>query len=96
MKSIIWSHNSETDLDEIFEIISQDSPKNAINFIKGLVQSVEKILLFPNSGRVVPEFSIAHIRELQYKDYRIVYSVMEDVVLILTVFNGHKEIRRFL
>ena len=96
MKSIIWSHNSEADLDEIFEFISKNSPQNAVNFIKGLTESVEKILIFPTSGRVVPEYSIVHIREIQYKDYRVVYSVMEEVVLILTVFNGHKELRRYL
>lgn len=94
MKSIIWSLSSEADLDEIFECISKDSPQNA--FIKGLIESVEKILIFPNSGRVVPEYLISHIREIHYKDYRAVYSVMEEVVVILTVFNGHKELRRYL
>ena len=96
MKSIIWSLNSEADLDEIFEFINKDSPQNAVKFVKGLIESVEKILIFPTSGRVVPEYSIGHIREIQYKDYRVVYSVMQEIVLILTVFNGHKELRRYL
>jgi plasmid stabilization system protein ParE len=39
MKSIIWSLNSEADLDEIFEFISKNSPQNAVNFIKGLNES---------------------------------------------------------
>ena len=89
----IWSRNSEHDLDQIFEIISQDSLVKAAHFIAELSKSVEKLQLFPETGRIVPEYSITHIREIIHKKYRIVYSVLENKIVILTVFNGHKTLQ---
>ena len=43
--------------------------------VESLSSSCEKILIFPNSGGLVPEYSIGHLREIQYKDYQIVYAV---------------------
>ena len=93
MIPIIWSRNSEHDLDQIFEIISQDSLVKATHFIAELSKSVEKLQIFPETGRIVPEYSITHIREIIHKKYRSVYSVLENKIVILTVFNGHKTLQ---
>jgi len=45
---------------------------------------------FPNKGRIVPELSINQIREILYKNYRIVYLTKKTSIIILTVFEGHK------
>ena len=93
MIPIIWSRNSEHDLDQIFEIISQDSLVKATHFIAELSKSVEKLQIFPETGRIVPEYGITHIREIIHKKYRIVYSVLKNKIVILTVFNGHKTLQ---
>jgi mRNA-degrading endonuclease RelE of RelBE toxin-antitoxin system len=38
----------------------------------------------------VPEFSRDDIRELIEGNYRIVYQVFEDRLVVLTVFEGHQ------
>jgi mRNA-degrading endonuclease RelE of RelBE toxin-antitoxin system len=40
-------------------------------------------------GRKVPEFMRDDIRELIEGNYRIVYQVFEDRLVVLTVFEGH-------
>lgn len=55
MAEIIWSALAKEHLREIDAYIAKGSPFYAIIFIDKLIASVEKIALFPQSGRVVPE-----------------------------------------
>jgi mRNA-degrading endonuclease RelE of RelBE toxin-antitoxin system len=42
------------------------------------------------SGRVVPEFENNNIREVLLGNYRIVYLIQNEIILIITIFEGHK------
>ena len=44
----------------------------------------------PYSGRKVPELSKDDIRELIEGNYRIVYQVFENRLVVLTVFESHR------
>ncbi len=46
---------------------------------------------FPFSGRMVPEFEQNDLRELIQRPYRIVYLAKEDVVTILRVVHGARD-----
>jgi plasmid stabilization system protein ParE len=48
----------------------------------------------PEKGRIVPELSLGNIRELIYKNYRIVYLVKKRSVDILTVFEVHQLLKK--
>ena len=52
-----------------------------------LFDSVERLVDFPESGRVVPEVGVRRIREVIFGAYRVIYSVKEKVE-ILTVRRG--------
>jgi plasmid stabilization system protein ParE len=49
---------------------------------------VERAGEFPESGRVVPELSDSTIREILWRNYRIVYRIKGPLVEIVTVFHG--------
>lgn len=51
-------------------------------------ESVDRLEMFPLSGRVVPEINKQEIREVIFGNYRIVYRLREDEVEILTVHHG--------
>lgn len=89
-KSIVWSKESLTRLHEIEDYIAKDNPKAAIEFVGKLIVRAESIIHHPKKGRVVPEIAIDNIRELLYKNYRIVYIIKEKTIFIVTVFEGHK------
>ena len=42
----------------------------------------------PMSGRVVPEYKDPALRELFWKNYRLVYSIEEDRILIVAIVHG--------
>ena len=46
--------------------------------------------MFPEIGRIVPEYGDPKMREIIYRNYRIVYLVEERAVEIITVFHGSK------
>lgn len=90
-----WSREAGENLVEIEEFIARDSPERAVRFVDALIDHAETILADnPRSGRVVPEIGNPDIRELIYRGYRIVYRLKGDAIDILTVFEGHRLLRR--
>ncbi len=87
---INWSKEAMINLQQIEDFISADNPEVAIRFTDKLISLSKDIGRFPKKGRIVPELSIDLIREIIYKNYRIVYAVKKNSITILTVFESHK------
>ncbi|PIQ09902.1 MAG: plasmid stabilization protein [Ignavibacteriales bacterium CG18_big_fil_WC_8_21_14_2_50_31_20] len=87
---IYWTKESLLNLREIEYFISQDNPNAAIKLTDKLISLVEDLIEFPEKGRIVPELSISQIKEILYKNYRIVYLIKKNSIDILTVFESHK------
>ncbi len=87
---LFWTETAKTDLVSIRRFIAADNPNAAKRWIARLRERVRNILPVPESGRMVPEFSREDIRELIEGNYRIVYQVFTDRIVVLTVFEGHR------
>ena len=55
MEQIKWTTKCLKDLKAINDFISLDSKFYADRFINRLIQRVDQLALFPDSGRIVPE-----------------------------------------
>jgi addiction module RelE/StbE family toxin len=88
MVRIIWSQDAAADLEEICDYIAKDSEYYARVFAQGVINAIERLLLFPESGRVVPEYGQKDIREIIYQNYRIVYRIKSDAVEIVAITHG--------
>jgi toxin ParE1/3/4 len=91
---ILWTREALEQLIEIEDFIANDSLERVVKFVDEIIKHAEASL--PNNthiGRIVPEISNPFIRELIFKEYRIVYRVRENVIEILTVFEGHRLFR---
>ena len=53
-----------------------------------VLQAVERLAPFPQSGRIVPEMNDPMIREIPLGNYRIVYRVRGERVDVLAVYHG--------
>jgi len=91
---LIWTKEALLRLKEIDEYISRDNPVAATDFVDKLILVAETIVDNLKKGRVVPELSLENIRELLYKNYRIVYLVKKNSLEILTVFEGHQLLKK--
>ena len=94
MIKVIWSKESLLRLIEIEEFIAEDNPSKAVEFTDFLVSKSFLIEENPRMGRMVLEFSDPDIRELIIKGYRLVYRIRKSRIDILTVFEGHRLIRK--
>jgi toxin ParE1/3/4 len=79
---LIWSPASRDDLRDIVFFISRDSPRRAEVFGYRLIAETDKLEVFPELGRVVPEYRIPTIREIIVRSYRIVYRVDHERKLV--------------
>ncbi|MGM0505845.1 MAG: type II toxin-antitoxin system RelE/ParE family toxin [Bacteroidota bacterium] len=91
MVKIHWTLQAHEDLHAIFEYISHDSRRVARLFVEKIYHRAGQLRSFPFSGRIVPEVDEENVRELIYRNYRIVYKVDQNAqVDILTVFHSSK------
>jgi plasmid stabilization system protein ParE len=85
---LIWAPRAIADLEAIRDHIAADSEQYASLVVDRLVAAPDRLLQFPESGRMVPEFGRPNLRELALRPYRIVYRLQGDVVEIATVFHA--------
>jgi plasmid stabilization system protein ParE len=72
--------------------IAKDSEVYATNFVQRIVLADEKLTDFPRLGRAVPEADEETIRELLYQNYRIIDRIKNELIEILTVIHGHRDL----
>lgn len=91
---ISWAQSARNDVHGIRRYIAQDSPVYAKQFCERLVATVDKLATHPRIGREVPEAagSTDEIRELIFRDYRILYLLNADTIQVLAVIHGARDL----
>jgi addiction module RelE/StbE family toxin len=92
MRRLVWTEPALADLEAIHDFIAKDSEYYASSFLQELIGQAEKLLIFPEMGRIVPEYGMKGIRELIFQNYRIIYRLEEDFTTILTIIHGKREL----
>ena len=89
---IHWTNRALDHLLAIHEYVAQNSAIYANRLIDRLTRRSEQIGLFPQSGRMVPEYKRSDIREVIERPYRIIYRVKEDQIDILSVVHSAQQL----
>ena len=89
---IEWTQPALSDLENIRDYISRDSEYYAARFIEKIIEAVENLENLPKIGRSVPEAEDENIREILLHNYRIMYRVETDRVLVLTIIHGARDL----
>ncbi len=93
MGQVIWSPSALDDIDAIAEYIARDSADRASLFVTRLLDAVERLSSFPDSGRVIPEIGDPSCREIPVATYRIMYRIEGADVWITGVVHGARNWR---
>lgn len=88
MIALRWTLQAVEDIEAIRAYVARDSEHYAALLTERLFAAVDRLVAFPESGRMVPEFQRPDLRELIVGSYRIVYRLTGDSVAVLTVFHG--------
>jgi toxin ParE1/3/4 len=83
---IVLSKTARLDLKEIVDHIKRDSIKYAFLEKEKIKEAINNLPKHPLSGRIVPELNNNNLRELIFRNYRIIYEIVsEQQINILTI-----------
>ena len=89
---IEWTKTAINRAHEIASYIALDSILESEKWLKNIFNYVKRLENFPESERYVPEIlDKKDLRELVFKNYRIIYRIEKSTVYILTV-RSYKQI----
>jgi addiction module RelE/StbE family toxin len=86
-----WTDPAKQDLKSIHDYISRDSRLYAKKVSFEIIEKTEKLNIFPEIGRIVPEIGDPNIRELIIYSYRLIYEIYPDKIEILALIHGKRD-----
>src|SRR5205823_2291156 len=72
-RKVIWAQPAVDQLDEIAEYIALDNVDAAAELISACFEAVDRLIAFPDSGRLLPELKDRRYREVIVVPCRIIY-----------------------
>ena len=94
MTRIVWTEPAVSDLDSIHTYISRDSSIYADSVLTEIFDATDRLIDYPQSGRVVPEIDDDATREIIVGNYRVMYDLSGDNIRILAVLHGARQFPR--
>jgi plasmid stabilization system protein ParE len=91
---VVWTDRARARLRQIHSHIAKDQTLNADRLVDRLTQRVVQLIDHPMSGRVVERYQREDLRELIEAPYRIVYLILPDRIVVLTVRDTRRVLPR--
>jgi toxin ParE1/3/4 len=89
-RRVSFAVSAVTDLEQIRDrYAGQQAPEVGERFLREIVEHVEHLADFPESGRVVPEFGLTQLREIIHPPFRIVYRVDDERVRVVRIWRAN-------
>lgn len=95
MAHVRLTEQAQNELDAIIEYYERVGASDfAEVFEEQIIEKIRPLEQFPRMGRIVPEIDDEAIREIIYRDYRIVYVVdqNDETVDVLTIFHSSQQL----
>ena len=89
-RTIRWSPEALDDLDEIAAFIGRDSPMRARAVVARLFEAADSLAELSERGRHVPELGRTDMREVFVHNYRVLYRVEPNLVVVSAVIHGSR------
>lgn len=89
---VVWTKFAREDVKAIRAYIARDSAYYARRFALRIADSVRVLRKLPELGQVVPEFDRYVVRERIVQNYRVLYAVDKDQVVVLAVVHAARDI----
>lgn len=96
MAEIIWINPALDDLNDIAEYIALSNLQSAKKLVSKIFEKVERLELFPESGKKPIELANLNYLELVVNPCRIFYKKDNNKVYILHVMRKERDLRKFL
>ena len=94
MASVLWTVGAREDLRQLIVFVGGDSETYAAIIAGRIMAAVDRLESYPRIGRIVPEYQDASIREMLVGNYRIVYRMRQEVIGVIAIVHGGREMLR--
>jgi toxin ParE1/3/4 len=92
--AITFAVSAVADLEEIRAWYQELAvPEVGERLLREVIAAVERLAEYPESGRMVPEFGIAPLREIIHPPFRVVYRLDEGRVRVVRVWRSERLLR---
>ena len=85
---VTWTHLARLDVQIIYHMILKNNQNAADSWLKEVEKTRLLIKDFPFSGKVIGGSKNEEIRQLLFGQYKMIYTIDDDVATILTVRHG--------
>ena len=68
----------------------QGAPEQGRRLVSEIVKKSERLAKYPDSGRMVPEFGMAFLREVIYPPFRVVYRRDPHQIFVIRVWRSER------
>lgn len=89
---IVWSPLALERVNEMADHIAENNIEAAKVWLMDIFGAVDRLQRFPESGRVVPEVKRPNIREIIFKNYRVIYRLERKRIAVLTVRHSRQRL----
>ena len=93
------SRYAEDDLIEIIDYFYSINQEFSTKLLITIENKIDTFKTFPEQGRIVPELekqNISDYRELIEGNYRIIYSIQDEIVYIHTIVDSRRNLEEIL
>jgi toxin ParE1/3/4 len=90
-RSVIWTESARAALDDVVTYLAQDSHAAAVRVLVAALDAASSLDQFAERGRIVPELNQPDLRELFVFDYRLLYRVRPDEVVVIAYLHGARD-----
>jgi toxin ParE1/3/4 len=87
-----WTESAAGHLAALHDYIARDSEVYARRMVDRLTARSKQIARFPHSGRIVPEYDQADVREIIEGPYRIIYTLLPHQIDVVAVVHSAREL----
>ena len=89
--SLSFAESAISDLEEVIAwFTEQGIPETGRKLVEKVLVQTERLTLYPDSGRVVPEFGMKDLREIISPPFRIVYRREKWKILIVRIWRSER------
>lgn len=94
--TVRWTARALAHLSEVEEYIAADSPAAAAKMLVSIFEATDRLRRFPESGRAAGEWNGRPYREIIEPHYRILYEIQGEMVFILAVIHGRRDVAQLI
>jgi len=90
------SPRADTDINSIWNYVAQDNPAAADGVEQEIQQAIEKLAKNPNFGHFRDDIAPREYRFYRIFSYLIIYRIEEDILIVVRVIHGARDLPKLI